>query len=35
VKLDDIRDYDEKASLLKIAISFNTPSVTVPVCLFE
>jgi hypothetical protein len=34
VKLDDIRDYDKKASLLRMAISFNTPSVTVPVILF-
>ena len=32
VKLDDIRDYDQKASLLRQAVSFNTPSVTVPVC---
>ncbi len=32
VKLDDIRDYDHKASLLRMALSFNTPSVTVPVC---
>jgi hypothetical protein len=34
VKLDDIRDYDKKASLLKMAVSFNTPSVTVPVDFF-
>ncbi len=31
IKLDDIRDYDKKASLLRMAVSFNTPSVIVPV----
>ncbi|CAF1343870.1 unnamed protein product [Rotaria sordida] len=34
IKLDDIRDCDKKASLLRIAVSFNTPSVTVPVMIF-
>ncbi|CAF1550763.1 unnamed protein product, partial [Adineta ricciae] len=34
IKLDDIRDYDQKASLLRQAVSFNTPSVTVPVMIF-
>ncbi|UJR09835.1 hypothetical protein I4U23_014060 [Adineta vaga] len=34
VKLDDIRDYDKKASLLRKAVSFNTPSVIVPVMIF-
>jgi hypothetical protein len=29
--LDDIREYDKKASLLRKAVSFNTPSVIVPV----
>ncbi|CAF1049407.1 unnamed protein product [Adineta steineri] len=34
VKLDDIREYDKKVSLLRKAVSFNTPSVTVPVMIF-
>ncbi|CAF2552995.1 unnamed protein product [Rotaria sp. Silwood2] len=28
------RDYDKKVSLLRIAVSFNTPKVTIPVILF-
>jgi len=31
VDLSGIREYDRKASLLRIALSFNSPSVTVPV----
>ncbi|CAF3969992.1 unnamed protein product [Rotaria sp. Silwood2] len=34
IKLEDIRDYDKKASLLRMAISFNTPSITVPIMIF-
>ena len=35
MKLDIIRDYDKKASLLRIAVSFNAPSVIVPVSKFS
>lgn len=34
VDLSGIRDYDKKVSLLRIALSFDTPSVTVPVIIF-
>ncbi|CAF4583501.1 unnamed protein product [Rotaria sp. Silwood1] len=34
VNLYDCRDYDKKVSLLRIAVSFNTPKVTVPVIIF-
>ncbi|CAF1221615.1 unnamed protein product [Rotaria sp. Silwood1] len=34
IKFEDIREYDKKASLLRMAVSFNTPSVTVPVIIF-
>ncbi|CAF4429284.1 unnamed protein product [Rotaria socialis] len=33
-KLDDIQDYDKKASLLRMAIKVNTPNATVPVLIF-
>ncbi|CAF2138522.1 unnamed protein product [Rotaria magnacalcarata] len=33
-KLGNIQDYDRKASLLRMAIKFNTPSATVPVLIF-
>ncbi|CAF0831405.1 unnamed protein product [Rotaria sordida] len=34
VNLYNYRDYDRKVSLLRIAVSFNAPKVTVPVILF-
>ncbi|CAF3573701.1 unnamed protein product [Adineta steineri] len=34
VNLNECREYDKKISLLHIAVSFNTPKVTVPVILY-